>query len=90
MSMSSYSVAQLAAMEWERIRENIIKSINIINNADKKPSIKHGLNYSTDSSDYGESGSIIDSINVSDDFFINSDGIVSQHLALSVNVKPSA
>ena len=83
MSMSSYSVAQLAAMERERIRENIIKSISIIKNADRTPSIKHGLNYSTDSSDYGETGAIIDSIYVKDDSFINSDGIVSQRLDLS-------
>ena len=84
MSMSSYSVAQLASMERDRIRENIIKSSSIINNADRTPSIKHGLDYSTDSSDYGETGAIIDSVNAKDDSFINSEGIVSQRLDLSV------
>lgn len=84
MSMSSYSIAQLAAMERERIRENIKKSIDIISGSDNAPTIKHGISYESDSSDLGDSGAVDYSSDLNNSILVNSSGQISRRVDLSV------
>lgn len=84
--MSSYSVAQLAAMERERIRENIKKSISIICNDKNRMIINRGLTYDFNSKDEIVSG-VDENIfkeDVKTDSFNNSSGSVASKIDLSV------
>lgn len=71
MSMSSYSVAELAAMEREKIRENIRKSIKIMNISGDTPLVRQRLTFTVRSLEQEQSDIVPELMEIDSSCFRN-------------------